>query len=481
MLFPRMLYSETDMEDFATQMARAARAGDCITLSGDLGTGKTTFARAFIRALTVAETEVPSPTFTLVQTYDVTLADGAPCALWHADFYRLEAAREVAATGIEDAFSSAITLIEWPDVAAELLPETRLDIRLSLGDAPNARRVECVPHGGWEAARRNAAKDAFIRQAGYKNFTRTMLAGDASFRKYDRVQVPGKTLVLMDAPPAHEDTRPFVAVAEHLTALGFSAPCILASDSAQGFLLLEDLGDDSFTRLLAANPARERELYLAATDALVALHHAPRGAEINLPPYDAALLSREVSLFADWFLPAALGAEKAAALRDEFLTLWTALMEKIPLHPPVLVLRDYHADNLLWLPKRSGVQRVGLLDFQDAVRGHPAYDLVSILEDARRDVSPETVRVCLEYYVEKSGVAAEDFYAAYALLGAQRNCKIIGIFTRLCVRDGKPHYLNFLPRVWAHLAHDLQHPSLAELRGWMAAHVPPAQRGVLAA
>lgn len=318
--------------------------------------------------------------------------------------------------------------------------------------------------------------DEFLGLHGWQDALRDAIPGDASFRRYERVSDGARSAILMDAPPDAEDTRPFLQVARHLAALGYSAPAILAENSAQGFLLLEDLGDDSFSRVLKTQPEKEAELYDAATAWLADLHAHPQNANPALPPYDEALYLREASLFSDSFLPAALGQEKAADLREGYLSLWRDMLAKLPPQAPVFVHRDYHADNLLWLPARGGMKKIGLLDFQDAVLGHPAYDLVSILEDARRDVPTETVAACMDCYLKQSGAGEKDFRLSYALLGAQRNSKIIGIFTRLNMRDGKPQYLKLLPRVWAHLERDLAHPALQSLKMWLDRHVPPETR-----
>jgi len=322
--------------------------------------------------------------------------------------------------------------------------------------------------------------DDFLARTGWSGATRTMLAGDASFRRYERIFLDGRQAVLMDAPPQKEDIRPFIAAAEMLAACGLSAPSIFASDLTNGFLLLEDLGDDLFTPLLRQSAGQEETLYLAATDVLVELYRLAQVKDFTaFPAYSPLLLLHECALFADWYLPAMMGAEAAAPLARDYKALWQELMEKLPALHPVFVLRDYHADNLLWLPEREAIKRVGLLDFQDAVIGSPAYDMVSFLEDARRDVNVAARDRVLSYYLESTRIAEADFRASYALLGAQRNCKIIGIFTRLAVRDGKRHYLSYLPRVWRHLEHDLQHPLLASLRQWMDRHIMPVLRGGL--
>ncbi len=307
------------------------------------------------------------------------------------------------------------------------------------------------------------------------------LAGDASFRRYVRVRKDGRSAMLMDAPPGKEDVRPFVAVAEYLYGQGFSAPGILARDVESGLLLLEDLGDASFTSLLKVGAADEQELYGAAIDVLAGWHVGafsnPRA--LPLAAYKEELLMREIRLFSQWFLPQVLGKDKARALAGEYDSLWQEVLAGAPLERATWVHRDYHADNLMWLPEREGVRRVGLLDFQDGVYGDAAYDLVSLLEDARRDVARPLADAMIARYLDHTGADAARFRAAYAVLGAQRNSKIIGIFARLAARDGKAAYLHFLPRVWAHLERDLEHPALAALKGWLDTHVTKEMRGVI--
>jgi N-acetylmuramate 1-kinase len=267
--------------------------------------------------------------------------------------------------------------------------------------------------------------------------------------------------------------RPFLRVARELLKHGYSAPRILAEDVGHGFLLLEDLGDDLYARLLTRG-ADEQELYGAAIDFLLDLHRHPAPAELGL--YDEARLIDEVQLFTDWYLPTLRGRETEAELRAEFNTLWHDLAPSVALPPRVLVMRDFHAENLIWLPGRKGAARLGLLDFQDAVAGHRAYDLVSLLEDARRDVPPALAEAMIRRYIAGSGENAQDFRRAYAILGAQRNLRIVGIFTRLWKRDGKPHYQSFMPRMWGLVERDLQHPELAKLRQWIDRIVPAELR-----
>lgn len=332
-------------------------------------------------------------------------------------------------------------------------------------------------------ADRRALMHDFVARAGWQGAELKPLAGDASFRRYERVFLDGKQAVLMDAPPEKEDITPFVTVGRYLEALGFSAPHIIAEDKTNGFLLLEDLGDDSYTRVLQqADSTQEAELYREAVAVLAELHVQNKRERVGLdvPAYDFAPLMREIELFADWYLPAVMGkGEDTIQRAAEFKALWADILQRHSLSHDVVVMRDYHADNLLWLPQREGTKRVGLLDFQDALIGHAAYDLVSLLEDARRDVAAATVADALAHYITLSGCDREELMTAYALLGAQRNAKIIGIFVRLGVRDGKTHYTRYLPRVWAHFEHDLQHPALASLRDWVDTHIPAAWRGAI--
>ncbi len=317
----------------------------------------------------------------------------------------------------------------------------------------------------------------FLSRSGYKDAELHPLPGDASFRRYIRIRKDGQTAMLMDAPPEKEKIRPYVAIADYLCRAGYSAPLLLAQDVPGGLLLLEDLGDDSFTSLLKARGGMEQELYAAAIDVLAQW----RGEKtMSLPAYSEALLMQETSLFADWYLPQILGRQEAAALRPEYMALWQSILAQAPLASGTWVHRDYHADNLMWLPDRAGVKRVGLLDFQDGVTGDAAYDVVSLLEDARRDVSAPLADAMLERYIAAAGVDKEQFMTAYAVLGTQRNSKIVGIFSRLAARDGKFAYLQYLPRVWRHLGRDLAHPALADLKAWMDTHVPVGQRGVIA-
>ncbi len=328
---------------------------------------------------------------------------------------------------------------------------------------------------------RSAAIAAFLAAAGWADAVRAPLAGDASARRYERLDRAGARAILMDVPPGSGlRIEPFLAVDAWLRAGGFSAPEVRAADADAGLALLEDLGDDLYARL-CADPAREAPLYAAAVDVLAELQRRPPpSGNWTPPPYDRAFLMREVGLVPEWYLPAATGSAPAPALVAEYDALCAAALAPVADVRAAPVLRDYHAENLLWLPERAGPARVGILDFQDMLVGHPAYDLVSLLADARRDV-PEALRAAMtRRYLDRSGAEPDPFLRAAATLSAQRNLKILGLFTRLCRRDGKPRYLGYLPRVWGNLARDLAHPDLAPLAAFVHRHVPAPEPAVLA-
>lgn len=304
--------------------------------------------------------------------------------------------------------------------------------------------------------------EAFLSKTSWADARRAPLAGDASNRRYLRLhQENGGTAVLMDAPPEKgEDVRPFVRVSQDLRSAGLSAPRILAQDTEAGFLLLEDLGDGLFARVIDQEPNLEHTLYTAATDVLLALHDTP--ARSDLPAYSPEIMAEMAALSYRWYLGGLGGSfeESAARFKEEF----KPLLETMAGDSDVLIQRDYHAENLLWLPEREGIRRVGLLDYQDAMAGHRAYDLVSLLQDARRDVPAEIEEEMLTHYTQASSRDQTAFRTAYHVLGAQRNLRIIGVFARLSLHSGKPQYIDYIPRVWHYLLRDLDHPANATIR-----------------
>jgi tRNA threonylcarbamoyl adenosine modification protein YjeE len=490
---------EAGLQRLACLIALELGPGDTIALGGDLGAGKTTFARAAIRALVGdAEVEVPSPTFSLVQTYDTPRG-----AIAHCDLYRISDSDEVAELGLEEALARGALLVEWPERAPSLLPEDRLGVMLEEVEGGARRRVGLTGTGRWvQRIERLVAIWRFVATSGWGAAAIGAIPGDASARRYFRLRDGERCALLMDAPRmpdgppirhglpysriAHlaEDVRPFVAVARHLDGLGLSAPRILANDLDAGLLLLEDLGDRVFGREIA-DGADQRKLWRAGVDVLLALHAQPverrlpigDGSFHDVPPFDLAAMQIEIELVLDWYVPAVTGAPAGAEQRGSFAAAWRPVLERILDLPPLLVLRDFHSPNLLWMPERSGARRAGVIDFQDALIGPAAYDLVSLLQDARLDVSEEIERELLDYYCAKAPRTQPGFDPArlrwaYAALGAQRNTKILGIFARLARRDGKPRYLAHIPRIWRYLARGLAHPELSSLAAWYDSHLP---------
>ena len=497
--FTALLADEAATRRLMLDIAALIEPGDLITLSGDLGAGKSTFARAFIRHAAGDEAiEVPSPTFTLMQSYDLPAY-----RLLHADLYRVGNAEELAELGFDELREGAVTLLEWPDRAEALLPPDRLDVALTLAPdkGPTVRHVRVTGYGIFASrAERMARMRTFLEASGFAQAERRRIQGDASTRSYERLTRDGTSFILMnsprrpDGPPvrdgkpysaiAHlaESVTPFIAMARGLTERGFSAPQIFAADREAGLIVLEDLGNDLVVIGDPPRPIEDR--YGAAADVLAALHGmelpdllpVEAGLDYQLPGYDLQALLIEAELLLDWYLPK-FNTTISNSGRDKFLELWQDALTPALEAPQSWVLRDYHSPNLLWLPQREGVARVGLLDFQDAVMGPPAYDVASLLQDARVDV-PEALEIALLTRYSRARHAADpDFDAKYfaqlyATMAAQRATKILGIFARLEKRDHKPQYLRHMPRVWAYLRRSLAHPALETLQSWYRVHVP---------
>jgi N-acetylmuramate 1-kinase len=486
----------TQLDRLASRLAIMLRPQDVLTLSGPLGAGKTTFARALIQRLT-GESEVPSPTFAIMQKYEA-----ARFGIVHADFYRLQPG-ELGELGLDDALDTGLVIIEWPERAEESLPPDRLDMALEETADPNRRRAILTGKDSWAPRlERLRALCAFVEGTPYADAVALYLQGDASPRAYSRLLLPERSAILMnaprqpDGPPIRdgkpysalvhlaEDVTPFVALSKALRDCGVTAPAVFAYDLEQGFLLIEDFGDQVFGAELAAG-GDMAPLYEAAVDTLLALGNEPppdvieidADATYRLPHYDAEALLTEASLVIDWFWPAMHGRTVPETLRREFLGLWRPHLEGVASADQGWVLRDYHSPNIMWLPERDGPTRVGVLDFQDALIGPKAYDLVSLLQDARLDV-PEALearlldRYCSARAAQEPQFSGEIFRSLYATLGAQRNSKILGIFARLAKRDGKRGYLAHIPRVMRYLERDLSHPALADLRAWYAREFP---------
>lgn len=325
---------------------------------------------------------------------------------------------------------------------------------------------------------RDAEIAEFLAAAGWAGADRRVLAADASFRRYDRIRLGSRRAVLMDAPPAKEKVEHYIAIARHLVALGYSAPRIYETDVANGFVLIEDLGDDTYTRLLAAGHD-ERALYELATDILIDLHRRPAAEAVprGLATYDLVAFQREADLLVEWYVAAATGKPASDAMLQSYRACWQALLPLAYGAPGTLVLRDYHVDNLMLVHGRSGIAACGLLDFQDALAGPSSYDFISLVEDARRDIAPGLIAAMRAHYLAAFPAIDRDaFDASCAVLAAQRHAKVVGIFTRLCVRDGKPKYLVHIPRVWRLLERAVAHPALAPLRKWLDSNIPRPAR-----
>jgi tRNA threonylcarbamoyl adenosine modification protein YjeE len=498
--FSTALVNETATGYLMADLALLIGPGDVITLSGDLGAGKTAAARAMIRYLAGDDSvEVPSPTFTLAQQYDLP-----PYPLLHADLYRIGDPGELEEIGLAPLPEGTVALIEWPERAPDALPADRIDIAFSHRPAlgSTARAAEITGYGKAAAqVARLAALRQFLDDAGYLDAKRQRMAGDASTRSYARLLRDDRSFILMNAPkrpdgPAiydgksysaavhlAEDVKPFVAIARGLRDHGFSAPAIHHADLDSGFLITEDFGSEGFVEGTPPAPIADR--YQAATDMLAALHQKtlpdtlPLAPHISyaIPVFDTDALLVELGLMLEWYLPDR-GIQPGRDLRAEFETLWRELLAKPAAAPKTWVLRDFHSPNLIWLDQRPDTGKVGVIDFQDTVLGPAAYDLVSLLQDARVDVPEPLELAMLTRYMKArlgSGQAFDPagFAELYAIMSAQRNTRLLGTFARLNRRDGKPHYLRHQPRIWTYLTRSLAHPTLSGLRTWYEVHVPP--------
>ncbi|WP_457797548.1 tRNA (adenosine(37)-N6)-threonylcarbamoyltransferase complex ATPase subunit type 1 TsaE [Methylocystis sp. S23] len=482
----------------AEDLATLLKAGDMVTLAGDLGAGKTTFARALIRkTLDDPAIEAPSPTFTLMQIYE-----GDAARIVHADFYRIETAAELSGLGWEEAVEDAIVLAEWAERAPEVLPQDRLDVRLSFADADDrdARRVTISGYGAFAPRLKSfKALRELLRREGWADARRSFLLGDASSRAYETLEKPnGQRAILMISPPRPdgppirygksysaiarlaENVKPFVALAHGLRAHGLSAPEIYGQDLEAGLLIVEDLGREGVVD--ANGPIPER--YLEAAGALAHLHSQrlpdtlpiDGSGNYHLPPYDMDALLIEIDLLLEWYVPHKK-ATVASGARAIFANLWRHALLDAASAPPTWTLRDYHSPNLIWLERREGIKRVGIIDFQDCVLGHPAYDMASLGQDARVSVPDDLELRLLAHYAKLRKDADESFdmaafAKAYMTLAAQRATKVLGIFARLSQRDGKPQYLAHMPRVEAYLKKSLRHPALAEIKAWYESSLP---------
>lgn len=470
-------------------LAIALRAGDVVALHGDLGMGKSTLARAIIRAMAGADgLEVPSPTFTLVQSYPLRIP------VHHFDLYRLSEPEELEELGLTEALDEGVALVEWPERAFERF---RSAIHVKLSEVGQGRRVEIeAPEKARTRIERSLAIRAFLDGAGYPKAKRRFMFGDASVRAYETIDPSeGNQLILMDSPERSDEpivrdemaysrvaglaqsVAAFVGVSNALLDEGFAAPHIFAMDLEAGLLLIEHLGKTPF---LMPDGGVSVARYKEAARLLAAMHQrewptalpVAAGVQHIVPTYDRAAFGIEATLLLDWYVPFMSGRAADASVRAEFLKLWQPLIDRLLACEQSLVLRDYHSPNLIWREEREGFDRLGLIDVQDAVFGPAAYDVASLGFDARVDVPVEVEQAVIEAYCAERGAAFDrnTFEEAYAITAAHRNTKILGIFVRLAERDGKPGYLKHLPRIRRYTRQAMAHPALAELRAFYDAH-----------
>jgi tRNA threonylcarbamoyl adenosine modification protein YjeE len=498
--------TENDVVRLADEIAFFLQPGDTLCLEGDLGAGKSTFARALIRTLSGDPSlDVPSPTFTLTQSYETPRFEVS-----HFDLYRLTDPDELDELGLDSALSRGVAVIEWPSRAAGRLPSDNIALLFEEGGDESLRVVtlHAAPALA-ERLHRFAAIRKFIQDCGWGGPETKLvyLQGDASPRRYARMTKPDGTRALLvdsprrpDGPPirdgksysaiAHlaEDVAAFVAIANALREAGVSTPEIFAEDLDQGLLIVEDFGDKVFGSEVQRG-ANQIALWQRATDTLVVLQSSPPprhiplsgGASFELPQADEGVLGIETQLLLDWYWPALHGRPAPASARDEFTAEWERIFARILKQPQTWLLRDYHSPNLIALDDRVPPRDVGIIDFQDALRGPAAYDLVSLLQDARLDVPESLEKDLLERYVaamtkRDATFDAQEFRFSYAALGTQRNTKILGIFARLAMRDGKRQYLAHMPRIWGYLERNLRHEGLLTLSAWYDRNLPPKLR-----
>lgn len=472
-------------------LALALSVGDCLALSGDLGAGKSALARALLRAMADDEgLEVPSPTFTLVQSYPLRIP------VSHFDLYRLGDAGELVELGFDEALDTGICLVEWPEMAETELPAQRITLRLET-EGDGRRATISAPPAQAARVRRVLEIRAFLDRSGFTGAERRFLTGDASMRAYESIYPAdgGKRVILMDwprrpeGPPvldgkpypkvAHlaEDAYPFVAIAGMLREKGFATPAIYDVDYDQGILLIEDLGTDG---VLDADGRPIAERYRASVACLAQLHalDLPRAISVtadhvhHIPDFDRTAMGMEARLLLDWYLPWKRGEAASDTQRADYLAIWNDLIDQLAAAEKSLLLRDLHSPNIIWRGDDTGIRRIGLIDFQDAMIGPTAYDLASLVQDARVTIDrPLFEQLMGDYLSLRRADPIFDeplFLKSWAIMSAQRNCKLAGLWVRLKQRDGKPGYLKHMPRTLTYLQAAFEHEALAPLRDWCA-------------
>jgi tRNA threonylcarbamoyl adenosine modification protein YjeE len=480
-------------------LALMLRPGDLVALHGDLGAGKSTLARAVLRSFSGRPSlDVPSPTFMLVQPYE---GDGFRFPILHADLYRIADPAEIDELGLDEARATGAVLVEWPERAAERLAGPRIEVALDVAGSGRKASLTTDDPALRRRLARTAALRAFLDGTPWASARRTFLQGDASPRAYERLfSEAGASAILLnaDAQPdrpvtpqrraymaathlaPNDDVAPLLAVSAELAKRGFSVPQVVAADPARSIVLMQDLGRD----YIAADGTPVPERYAVATDVLAAMHgqawpavaEGPHGTRHALPRYDRGALEVETALFLERFLPAATGAPASARAVEAFRTAWDGPFAAFEAAPATWTLLDYHSPNLHWLPDRQGLGRIGIIDVQDARLGPAAYDVASLLQDARVTVPPALEAELMARYLAARRAEPtfdpEAFAAVYAICAAQRATRILGVFARLAVEDGKPAYLRHIPRLLDYLKRALSHPVLAPVKEWYDAHAP---------
>lgn len=489
MEFSIFLADEAATNALGEDLALTVKAGDCLALSGDLGAGKTALSRALVRALADDDAlDVPSPTFTLVQTYDLRIP------VSHFDLYRLGDESELAELGLDEALEKGVALIEWPDRAGEFLPKDA--IRIDITHEGTGRRLRLATDDQRFAARlaRVRAIREFLDSRGYEGAKRRFLTGDTSLRAYERIHMAdGRSYVLMDSPARSngppirdgkpysqlvhlaENVKPFIAVGRYLKSIGLSAPEIYETDIEQGILLIEDLGSEGVLDA-AGKPIPER--YEEAVRCLADCHKRQppdrlpigNGEHHIVPSFGRESLKFECEVLLDWHVPWRRGEAATEAERAEYLAIWDHLIDELQSVEKQLVLRDYHSPNLLWLADRKGFDRIGMIDFQDAIIGPSSFDVVGITQDARvtvdRPLKDRLLGIYMDAREAQGGFDRETFLKSYAIVSAQRACRLNGLWVRLKERDHKPEYMRHMPRTLWHLHMAFEHPVTAPLRDW---------------
>jgi tRNA threonylcarbamoyl adenosine modification protein YjeE len=489
-LISLFLEDEAATNRLGNDLALALKVGDCLALSGDLGAGKSSLARAFLRTMADNNAlEVPSPTFTLVQSYDLRIP------VSHFDLYRLGDPSELTELGFDEALETGICVVEWPEMAEGELPVSRISLRLEHEGA--GRRVTITaPEKTAARIRRVLAIRSFLADAGYGNAERRFLIGDASLRAYESAYPEkGDRKILMDWPPlpdgppvldgkpypkvAHlaENAYPFVAIASALRERGFATPEIYKVDYEQGILLIEDLGTDG---VLDSEGRPIVERYRQSVACLAHLHsmQIPQDIQVSaththhIPDFDRTAMKMEVRLVLDWHIAWKRGTAPTDTERDEYLAIWDHLIDQLQSAEKNLLLRDFHSPNIIWREQETGIRKIGIIDFQDAMIGPTSYDLASIVQDARVTIEPDLFRQLMDDYLSlrraQGNFDEAGFIKAWAIMSAQRNCKLAGLWVRLLQRDGKPGYLQHMPRTLSYLKVALEHEALAPLREWCA-------------